>query len=165
MLRQILLLASALLLLHTPHATARDLASRSAEEAAAFIKTLAAQSPEHDGTPLRIYEMRDLNYDGTFEVLEHVSAYEGAPGFLNAELDPALRWIYVYRYESGRFIESTGSFRWFLTLRRMHYEHWLRVLDHPGALDPDSRGLVAENRDRFKMILRGYLDRIRRLAK
>lgn len=161
---QILLLATALLLIDTANATAGDLSSRSAEEAASFIQTILAQSPEHDGVPLRMYEIRDLNHDGTFEVLEHVSAYEDAPGFLNAELDPALRWVHVYRYEKGRFIESTSSFRFFLTLRRIHYGHWLRVLDHPEALDPDSRTLVEKNRDRFKTILRSYLDRIRRLA-
>ncbi len=164
MLYHILLLATALLLLDTAHATAGDVSSRSAEKAASFIKALSAQSPEHDGTPLRMYEIRDLDHDGTFEVLEHVSAYEDAPGFLNAELDSAFRWVKVYRYKQGGFVESTGSFRFFLTLRRIHYEHWLRVLDQPEALDPDSRSLVEKNRDRFKMILRSYLDRIRRLA-
>lgn len=164
MLYHILLLATALLLMDTATTTAGDPSSRSAEDAASFIKTLSAKSPKHDGTPLRMYEIRDLDHDGTFEVLEHVSAYEDAPGLLNAELAPAFSWIQVYRYENGKFIEATGSFRWFLTLRLVHYEHWLRVLDQPKALDPDSRALVEKNRERFKTILRGYLDRIRRLT-
>ncbi len=135
-------------------------ASDSAGLAAAFVSQLAAQSPEHDGVPLRTYVLRDLDHDGQFEVLEYVSAFEDSPGFMNVELNSAFEWVNIYALHEGKYRERTGSFDWFLTERKEHYQFWLRVLESPVALSADSRALVRANGTRFRSILRDYLRRI-----
>ena len=136
----------------------------SAASAAGFISTLSKQSPTHDGVPLRRYDIRDLDDDGSFEVLEHVSAYEDTPGFLNTELEDAFEWINVYRQKSGQFIQATNEFPSFLTVRKDNYQFWLRVLDCPDVLNGDSRMLVEKNRSQFKEALSKYLVEVERLS-
>lgn len=67
----------------------------SAERAAVFLGVLTSRSPSHDGAPLRQYEIRDIDYDGRFEVLEHRSDLEErATGYLSIEWAPPT-WIGV----------------------------------------------------------------------
>ncbi len=132
-----------------------------AARAASFVATLARESPDHDGVPLRRYLIEDLDGDGACEVLEYVSAFERSPGFLNAELAPAFEWVKVYRYRAGEYREDTTSFRGFLAGRRQSYEFWLRVLENPAVLGQDSRALIRANGEEFKRILKGYVDRTR----
>jgi hypothetical protein len=42
---------------------------KSGAAAERFVAELSKQSPEHDGVPIRKYEIRDLDSDGRFEVL------------------------------------------------------------------------------------------------
>ncbi len=87
----------------------------SAGSAAEFISTLSKQCPTNDGVSLQGYDIRDLDNDGSFEVLEHIGAYEDVSGFLNTELEDAFEWINVYRQENRQFIEATNEFPSFLT--------------------------------------------------
>lgn len=135
----------------------------SAALAATFANQLAARSPDHDGVPLRTYVLRDLDHDGQFEVLEYVSTFEDSPGFINVELNGAFEWVNIYGLEKGVYRERTGSFRSFLMERKEHYRFWLRILEAPAALNPDSRSLVEANKGKFRSILRGYLRRIEEL--
>ena len=137
----------------------------SAASAAKFISTLSEQSPRHDGVPLRTYEIRDLDHDGKLEVLEHISAYEDVPGFLNVEIENAFEWINVYREKDSRFVEATKEFSWFLTERKAHYQFWLRVLEHLDVLNEDSRKLVEENKEHFREVLSGYLQKLNQLSR
>ena len=138
----------------------QDRSPSSADAAAAFAAELSRLSPLHENVPLRTYAIRDLDHDGRYEVLETVSAFESAPGFLNVEIATAFEWVHVYRCKDGKFTEDTRSFRWFLSERKAHYEFWRRVLDAPSVLSPDSRSLVEANRTDFRRILDMYLKRI-----
>lgn len=137
--------------------------SDSAAGAADFAQQLAARSPRHDGVPLRTYVLQDLDNDARFEVLEYVSAFEDAPGFMNVELNSAFEWVNVYARGEGGFRERTASYRWFLTQRKAHYLFWLRVIESPAVLNADSRALVEANKERFRAILQEYLRRIQAL--
>lgn len=137
--------------------------SDSASLAAAFARQLAAQSPVHDGVPLRAYVLRDLDNDGLFEVLEYVSAFESTPGFMNVELNGAFEWVNIYVLDKGGYRMRTGSFRRFLTERREHYQFWLRVLESPAALTADSRTLVKANAAKFRSVLIDYLRKLQEL--
>jgi len=138
----------------------QDRSTSSVDTAAAFAAELSRLSPLHENVPLRTYAIRDLDHDGRYEVLETVSAFESAPGFLNVEIATAFEWVHVYRCKDGKFTEDTRSFRWFLSERKAHYEFWRRVLDAPSVLSPDSRSLVEANRTDFRRILDMYLKRI-----
>ena len=134
--------------------------AQSDSAAAAFARQLADRSPKHDGAPLRTYALLDLDKNGHFEVLECVSAFEATPGFLNVELEAAFEWINVYAFGEGGFKDRTASYHQFLTRRKEHYLFWLRVIESPAVLSPDSRSLVEANREKFRTILRGYIKRI-----
>lgn len=140
-------------------AASSDLASL----AAAFARQLTVQSPVHDGVPLRVYVLRDLDNDGLFEVLEYVSAFENTPGFMNVELNGAFEWVNIYVLDKGGYHMRTGSFRWFLTERHEHYQFWLRVLESPAALTADGRALVKANAAKFRSVLIDYLRKIQEL--
>jgi len=137
----------------------------SAAAAAAFLNEIMQQSPRHDGAPLRIYEIRDVDLDGAFEVLEHRSAFEDAPGFLSAPLGPAFDWVTIYRQRNGRFQEATAEFRWFLTLQRLKYEQWIRAFEASESLTGDASQLVAANREKFIRILKDYVARVEKLLR
>jgi predicted dienelactone hydrolase len=137
--------------------------SDSGAVATAFARQLAARSPKHDGVPLRTYVLQDLDNDAQFEVLEYVSAFEDAPGFMNVEMKGAFEWVNIYAHGEGGFRERTASHRWFLTQRKEHYLFWLRVIASPAVLSADSRGLVEANKERFRAILGDYLRRIQAL--
>ncbi len=132
----------------------------SAAAAAGFVRQLAAKSPEHDGVPLRKYILQDLDNDGRFEVLEYVSAFEATPGFMNVELEDAFEWINIYAPGEGGFRERTSSYRGFLAQRKEHYQFWLRVIESPAVLSADSRSLVEANKEKFRTLLRGYIQKI-----
>ncbi len=151
---------------HPRHLTVSSMISRqsSATAAADFISILRAQSPKHEGVSIRFYEIRDLDRDGSFEVLEHVSAYEHAEGFLNIEIEEAFDWINVYREENGKFVEATKNFSGFTQKRKSHYALWLRIFEHPHVLARDSQGLVEANKTQFKRVLSDYLYRLHRLS-
>ncbi len=136
----------------------------SATAAADFISILRAQSPKHEGVAIRFYEIRDLDRDGSFEVLEHVNAYEHAEGFLNIEIEEAFDWINVYREVNGQFVEATKDFLGFIQKRKSHYALWLRIIEHPHVLARDSQGLVEANKIQFKRVLSDYLYRLDRLS-
>src|SRR4030067_756529 len=138
----------------------QDRSPSSAEAAAAFARERAPPAPVHEDVPLRTYAVRDLDRDGRYEVLETVSAFESAPGFLNVEIGPAFEWVHVYRCKDGKFTEDTRSFRWFLLERKAHYEFWRRGLDGPPVLSPDSRSLVGGHRGAFRHIMDMSLKRI-----
>ncbi len=122
------------------------------------------QAPTHDDIPLRTYEIRDLDHDGKFEVLEHISAYEDAPGFLNVEISPAFEWINIYSEKNGRFVDEAREFPSFLNEREEHYDFWLRVIEHPEVLDQDSQKLIENNKKEFREVISGYLQKIETLA-
>ena len=113
----------------------------SAARAAAFMRTLVSQSPDHDGVPLRDYAISDVDFDGKFEVLESINELEEkATGFLaDANYLPCV-WVNVYRERDGRFILATGDFTNFLTRRQVLYEHWLAFIRATGT---DSQGTKA----------------------
>src|SRR3990172_9550488 len=142
------------------HAGRDGVARRGSRSVTVFGRRGRRFSPLHDDVPLRTYAIRDLDRDGRYEVLETVSAFESAPGFLNVEIGPAFEWVHVYRCKDGKFTEDTRSFRWFLLERKAHYEFWRRVLDAPSVLSPDSRSLVEANRADFRRIMDMYLKRI-----
>jgi len=137
--------------------------SRTAAER--FAAELSKQSPEHDGVPIRKYEIRDLDSDGRFEVLEYISAYEEAQGFLNDELEPAFDWVDIYPERNGRFAKAAGSFPSFLKARKIHYMSWLKALENPQHLNSDSQGLIKANIKDFQRILQGYIRRIESLVR
>jgi hypothetical protein len=134
--------------------------SKSRAAAERFAQELSRHSLDHEGVPLRRYEVRDLDSDGRFEVLEYIGAYEEAEGFLNDELAPAFEWAEVYRERDGRFLKGTGAFKSFLKERKAFYESWLKALDNPRRLSADSQGLIRANLREFQGILKGYLRRI-----
>jgi hypothetical protein len=127
--------------------------------AAKAIKQLSKSSPEHDGVPLRRYRIEDIDGDGQAEVIEVVSAFESAPGFLNVELTPAFDWFKIYKLEKSGFREATKSFPHFLAERKEFHEHWLRLVLEPSALSEDSKALVGANRTSFEKTLRDYIGR------
>ena len=135
----------------------------SAAVSVVFAHELAARSPTHDGAPLRRYVLQDLDNDARFEVLEYVSAFEDAPGFMNVELGGAFEWVNVHALGDNGFEERTAAYRGFLMQRKELYLFWLRVLKSPDVLSADSRGLVAANKEKFLVILRDYLRRIEAL--
>jgi hypothetical protein len=132
--------------------------SRAAAER--FVAEISKQSPEHDGVPIRKYQIKDLDADGRFEVLEYISAYEEVEGFLNDELEPAFDWVDVYQERNGRFSKATGAFPSFLKARKIHYMSWLKALEDPQNLNSDSQGLVKANTREFQGILQAYIRRI-----
>jgi len=87
------------------------------------------------------------------------------PGFLNVEIENAFEWINVYREKDSRFVEATKEFSWFLTERKAHYQFWLRVLEHLDVLNEDSRKLVEENKEHFREVLSGYLQKLNQLSR
>jgi hypothetical protein len=125
----------------------------SAIRAAAFLRTLVAKSPDHDGAPLRHHTIEDLDLDGRFEVVESVSEREErATGSLPVEYAPACTWLRVYRDEPSGFIEATGHFRNFLIVRQYFYAHWLSYLRT--VSDPHRfRSCAEENLARIKSLL------------
>jgi hypothetical protein len=135
----------------------------SADPATEFVSTLEKRSPTNDGAPLRTYCIRNIDHDGKFEVLECVSAYENAPGFLNVEVAPAFEWITIYREQDGRFVEATKDFPQFLAERKEHYKFWFRVLDHPDAMSQDSQALIEKNKEEFRKVILGYMQRLEQL--
>jgi len=139
--------------------------SKSRAAAERFAAELSKRSPEHDGVPTRKYEVRDLDADGRFEVLEYISAYEEAEGFLNEELEPAFDWVDIYRERNGRFVKATGAFPSFLKGCKVFYESWLKAFENPSSLSSDSQGLIKANIREFQETLRGYIRRIEALLK
>jgi hypothetical protein len=137
--------------------------SRAAAER--FVAELSKQSPEHDEAPIRKYEIRDLDADDRSEVLEYISAYEEAAGFLNDELEPAFDWVNVYQERNGQFSKATGAFPSFLKARKTFYESWLKTFEHPSNLSLDSQGLINANIEDFQRILQGYIRRIQSLVR
>lgn len=137
----------------------------SAMSAARFVAELSRASPSHHGRAVRTYEIRDIDGDGKFEVLEHVNAYEQAKGFLNVEIEPAFDWITIYRERDGRFVEATGEFSDLLRIRRIHYVLWLRMFANPQSLNADSKQLVEKNRGEFRAILSTYVRRVDELLR
>ncbi|MBI5115246.1 hypothetical protein HZA56_02130 [Candidatus Poribacteria bacterium] len=132
----------------------------SADLATEFVSTLEMHSPTHDDVPLRTYCIRDLDHNGRFEVLERISAYENAPGFLNVEVAPAFDWINIYRERNGAFVEATKDFPSFLAERKEHYEFWLRILGCPEVLSQDSQALIEKNKEEFREVISSYLHRL-----
>ena len=137
-------------------ATAWSPSPSSAERAATFVGVLAADSPKHDGVPLRLYEIRDVDYDGRFEVLEHRSDIEERlTGYLSIEWAAPTYWITIFAERNGKFREATAEFQWFLQLRVAFYEHWIRVLEgsgrgQPGVLEAARSNLARARRLRTK---------------
>lgn len=132
----------------------------SAASAAAFIRELVSRGPSHDGAPLRKYEIRDLNLDGRFEILEHRTGFESAPGFLSGMIGSAFDWVDVYRKESERYELATGEFGPFLSSQRTRYEYWIWVLETDSGVAPRDRTLVEHNREKFIAELKSYIRRI-----
>ncbi|MCI0370013.1 MAG: hypothetical protein L0214_01200 [candidate division NC10 bacterium] len=129
-----------------------------------LIARLSKHAPrDQHGFLERRYHLSDLNQDGIMEVLEIIPYYEGRLEFMNAELGPAFEWINIYQYQDRDYREATVQYPFFLTKRRIGYEFWLRLIDNPVNLTPDSRGVIRANRDEFLGILNGYLAKIDRL--
>jgi len=82
---------------------------------------------------------------GRFEVLEHISAYEEAQGFLNDKLEPAFHWVDIYQERNDRFAKATGAFPSFLKARKVHYMSWMKALENPQHLNSDNQGLIKAN--------------------
>lgn len=132
----------------------------SAALAAAFIRELIPRSPSHDGAPRRRYEIRDVNLDGRFEVLERRTGFESALGFLSGIIGAAFDWVDVYREKSGRYELATGEFGYFLSSQRTRYKYWIWVLEADSGVAPRDRTLVEHNREKFISELKGYVQRI-----
>ena len=143
-------------------ACGRDAAEPSwAGPALQLIAERSSKAPrDQHGLLDRSYGLQDLDHDGIFEVLETIPHYEGRREFMNVELAPAFEWVSVFQYQEGAYREATQAFRSFLKGRRAHYELWLRLVQSPSSLSPDSQGLVRANRDEFLAILREYIRRI-----
>jgi len=132
-----------------------------------FIQELEKKAPSHDGVSLRRYSLQDINHDGCMEVLESISPIEEkAVGLLNVEIYPATEWINIYSYKNGKYTEATKEHQWFLQKRKQHYKLWLRLLDNPGVLNEDSRGLLKheENQKALVTLLKDYITRINKLV-
>ena len=121
----------------------------SARRAAEFVVKLSESSPRHDGVPLRRYEIRDLDHDGRFEVLQHSSEIEeSAIGFLSIRNGPPTYWIDVFQEKDGEFRLSTRSFRWFLATRVAFYERWISELSREQSSRPSGESPILNSAKR-----------------
>ena len=137
---------------------------KTASAAAKFIGEISKESPTFDEIPLREYEIKDVDHDGGYEVVEIINPIEeNSPGFLNIDIAPAFEWINIYRYQNNNFEMATGDFNWFLTLRKSYYQFWLRLFNNSEALDSDSLNLLKSNRKLFEETIKGYIKKIEML--
>lgn len=126
----------------------------SATRAVAFMRTLVAKSPDHDGVPLRRHSIEDIDLDGRFEVVEEVSEREErTPGFLAVEKAPPCTWLRIYRDGPVGFVEATDQFRGFLLERQSFYQHWVKYLRASDSDPQRVRSCAEENLTRVESML------------
>ena len=122
----------------------------SADLAARFITELAKKSPAHDGIPLRKYEIKDIDNDGSFEVVVYSSELEErAVGYLSVASSPPTYRATIYSVKNGRFREDTRSFKWFLTKQKIFYEQWLEYFQ---IKPPEEKEVVQEIEKNIKRV-------------
>ena len=115
--------------------------------------------------PSYTYEIRDVNRDGIYEILEHVPEGDAVEGIRNLKVLDGFTWINVYRQESGSFHEATGDFPQVLAERMVNYQIWYQLLDDPRFLEERDQNLIQKRRNLLREVLLKKLQRIDMLAK
>jgi len=132
-----------------------DLYLQSAIEAAKHLKKLKSKSPTFHGFSLRKYVIKDLNFDGIFEVLEYVSEVEEEmTGYLTVSSSLPTYWINIYSMHNGKFQESTKDFRKFLKKQKLFYQFWYECFKSNHSEDKTVINAIEKNLERVAQFLK-----------